>query len=107
VHGGRPGNSLVGSDQFARHVEGEPPLVVGLHAFREIIVGDREAVPAGGGKQIIDRHPTARLEREPEFVRGMSQVLRQVLAEPNEAIVHGRISRNLSPSAQSSEVSTS
>jgi hypothetical protein len=66
-----------------------------------------EAVLSGAGKQIIDRRPTAGLKREPDFMRGMSQVLRQVLAEPNEAIVHGGNSRNLSPSAQSSWVSTS
>ena len=41
---------LVGTDQFARHVEGEPLLVVGLDALDQFVVGDREAVLLSGGK---------------------------------------------------------
>jgi len=63
-------------------------------------------VPAGRCEQIVHRHPPARLEREPEFMRGMSQVLRHVLAEPDEAILHRRDSQIIRP-IQSSWLSTS
>jgi hypothetical protein len=94
--------TLVGTNHLARHVEGEPLLVVGLHALNQIVVRDREAVPPGGVEQFIDRHPTSRLERQPEVVRGMPKMLRQVLAEPNEAIFHERDSESIPPSIQSS-----
>ena len=36
--------TLVRSDQFARHIEGEPLLVVGLDAIDELVIGDEGAV---------------------------------------------------------------
>ncbi len=48
---------LVGTDHFARHVEGEPLFVVRLHTLDEIIIGDREAVLLGG-EQVVNRHPS-------------------------------------------------
>jgi hypothetical protein len=45
-------------------------------------------MPAGGEEQIIDRNSPARLESESEFVWRVTQVLRQVLADGDQHLVH-------------------
>jgi len=79
---------LVSTDQFARHVEGKPVLVVGLDAIDEFVMGDGKAVLLSGVEEVIHRHPPAWLERQPEFLGGVSQVFRQVLADGDQPFVH-------------------
>jgi len=42
----------------------------------------------GGHEQVVHRHPAAGLEGQPDLMRGMPQVLRQVLADPDQPLVH-------------------
>jgi hypothetical protein len=52
---------------------------------------------ASGIEQINNGHPTTRLKSQSDSVWGVAQVLRQVLAQPNEAIVHETDFKNLAP----------
>src|SRR5208337_5442734 len=44
----------------------------------------------GGGKQIIHGNRPTRLERQPEFMGGVTKVLSQVLADGDQPLVHDR-----------------
>jgi hypothetical protein len=63
----------------------------------QIVIGDEKAVFASRVEQINDGHPATRLKSQSNFVRGVAQVLRQVLDQPNEAIFHGSDSKSLAP----------
>ena len=86
--------ALVGPDQVAGPVERVPPLVVGLDALDEFVVGDGEAVLPCGCQQVVHRHPPAGPEGQAEFVGGVAEVLPQELADGDEPVVHDLVSHH-------------
>jgi len=54
----------------------------------EFVVGNGEAILLGGREQIVHRHPPARLERKSQFVRGVTHVFRQVIADSHHSQLH-------------------
>ena len=80
--------ALVGADARARSVEGEALLVVARNYLLQFLSGDAEIALVACLQQRVYRHPAARLKREAQRLRGMSQVLAEVFGTNNYSVSH-------------------
>jgi hypothetical protein len=81
--------------------EAETALVVASHDLRQLVAGQRETRPTTRTEQLVDIHPTTRVDPQPQPLRTMPQVLRQVLTHLHQPlIIHAALRLDFSMSVR-------